>query len=51
LNSLSPGDTLEVFVDNPPSVRDVPLALKERGYKVEEPTTLDKGGWRLTVRV
>jgi len=51
LNSLSPGDALEVFVDNPPSVRDVPFALKERGYKVEEPTTLEKGGWRLTIRV
>jgi len=51
LSSLSPGDTLEIFVDNPPSVRDVPLAVKERGYKVEEPTSMEKGGWKLTIRV
>jgi tRNA 2-thiouridine synthesizing protein A len=51
LKSLSPGDTLEIVVDNPPSVRDVPITLKERGYKVEEPTTVEKGGWKLTVKV
>jgi len=51
LKSLSPGDILEVIVDNPPSVRDVPITVKERGYKVEEPTTLEKGGWRLTIQV
>jgi len=51
VRSLSRGDTLEVFVDNPPSVRDVPISLKEGGYKVEEPTTIEKGGWKLTVEV
>ena len=51
LKSLSSGDTLEVFVDNPPSVRDVPITVKERGYRVEEPTTLEKGGWKLTIQV
>ncbi len=51
LKSLSSGDVLEVFVDNPPSVRDVPLTLKEGGYKVEEPATLEIGGWKLTITV
>jgi tRNA 2-thiouridine synthesizing protein A len=51
VNSLSLGDTLEVITDNPPSVRDVPLTLKERGYTIDEPTSLKRGGWKLTVRL
>jgi tRNA 2-thiouridine synthesizing protein A len=51
VKSLSSGDILEVVTDNPPSVRDVPLTLKERGYKVDEPTSLERGGWKLTVKL
>jgi tRNA 2-thiouridine synthesizing protein A len=51
VKSLSSGDILEVITDNPPSVRDAPLTLKERGYKVDEPTSLEKGGWKLTVKL
>jgi len=50
LKSLSSGDTLEILVDNPPSVRDVPLAMKAGGYEVGEPMTVE-GGWKLTVKV
>lgn len=51
LRSLSLGDTLEILVDNPPSVRDVPQSVREKGYKVDEPAALEKGGWKLTVKI
>ena len=41
---------MEILVDNPPSVRDVPLAMKAGGYEVGEPMTVE-GGWKLTVKV
>ena len=39
---------LEVITDNPPSVRDVPLILEKKGYKVE--TRKENGYWRIVIR-
>lgn len=39
---------LEVITDNPPSVRDVPLGLEKKGYKVE--TKKENNHWRLVVK-
>lgn len=50
LGSLSPGDILEVILDNPPSVRDVPPALKEKGYEVSDVSSVDRGTWKIVVQ-
>ena len=49
LEDLSPDDVLEVVLDNPPSVRDVPEALRKRGY-TSEVTPFDKTKWKIVVR-
>ncbi|MEM2964834.1 MAG: sulfurtransferase TusA family protein [Candidatus Bathyarchaeia archaeon] len=49
LSELTQGDTLEVLLDNPPSVRDIPSALERRGYRVSEVLLLEKGVWKITV--
>ena len=49
LEDLSPDDVLEVVLDNPPSVRDVPEALGKRGY-TSEVTPFDKTKWKILVR-
>lgn len=51
VQSLSAGDTLQVITDNPPTVRDVPITIEKRGYKVEEPISLEKGGWKLIIKI
>ncbi len=48
LENLSVNDILEVLIDNPPSVRDIPLSLERKGYAVEE-LKVDKMTWKLTV--
>ena len=35
LESLSTDDILEVLIDNPPSVRDIPPVLEKKGYETE----------------
>ena len=49
LEDLSSDDVLEVVLDNPPSVRDVPEALGKRGY-TSEVTPFDKTKWKILVR-
>jgi len=49
LNTLSSGDTLEVILNNPPSVRDIPPALEEKGYRVSV-SRLDGSTWKLVVQ-
>jgi TusA-related sulfurtransferase len=51
IDALSPGDTLEVHLDNPPSVRDIPPALRSRGYDVDDPKETGDGTWIITVTV
>jgi len=50
LESLSSGDVLEVILDNPPSVRDIPPALKEKGYKVSDVSSIAEGKWKIVVQ-
>ena len=50
LENLSHDDVLEVILDNPPSVRDVPPALKDRGYEVLEVISLDPNTWKIIVQ-
>ncbi len=35
LENLAKKDILEVFIDNPPSVRDIPPALERKGYNTD----------------
>jgi TusA-related sulfurtransferase len=49
LEQLSAGDTLEVVLNNPPSTRDIPPALKDRGYDVDETVTVQQNVWKLVV--
>lgn len=49
LNALSSDEILEVTLDNPPSVRDIPPALEEKGYEVEV-SRLKGSMWKLTIR-
>ena len=50
LESLSSYDILEVTLNNPPSVRDIPPALKDRGYDVLEVLSLDTSTWKIVVQ-
>ncbi len=50
LDSLSPNNTLEVTLNNPPSVRDIPPALKDRGYEVSDVITIDSSTWKIIVQ-
>ena len=50
LEELELGQFLEVTLDNPPSARDVPRALKEKGYEVKGITRVDTLTWKITVR-
>ncbi len=50
LSILSPGDILEVLVDNPPSVKDIPPILEERGHKVDV-IQLDNITWKMLIHV
>ncbi len=48
LKTLTPDEKLEVIIDNPPSVREIPLSLERRGYRVER-TKVDENNWKLVV--
>jgi tRNA 2-thiouridine synthesizing protein A len=48
LNSLSSDSVLEVVLDNPPSVRDIPPVLEEKQYVVEV-SDVAKGAWKIIV--
>jgi len=48
LKNLTLDEKLEVFIDNPPSVRQIPLSLEKKGYKVEK-TKVDENNWKLVV--
>lgn len=51
LEGLSGGDILEVVLDNPPSIRDIPSALERRGYGDVDVTTSDDSTWKITVQI
>lgn len=51
LESLSSYDILEVILDNPPSVRDIPFAIKEKGYDVStNQSRVAKGTWKMFIQ-
>lgn len=50
LEELESGKILEVTLDNPPSAKDVPRALKQKGYEVKEITKVNTVTWKITVR-
>lgn len=49
LSNLSPNEKLEVILDNPPSVRDIPPTLEGRGYKVSI-IRLDSTTWKIIIQ-
>jgi TusA-related sulfurtransferase len=50
LNNISSEGILEVILDNPPSVRDIPSALKVKKYDVEV-SDVAKGTWKIIVKL
>ena len=50
LQSLPPEGTLEIILDNPPSVKDIPSAIEKRGDKKPEVIRVDKGTWKIIVQ-
>jgi len=50
LSELPDEAMLEITLDNPPSVRDIPLALKRRGHKVQDISRDNGSGWKITVQ-
>ena len=50
LNQITSGNILEVIIDNPPSVKDIPLALVEKGHVVET-FRIDSLTWKLKIQV
>ncbi|MBW2065422.1 MAG: sulfurtransferase TusA family protein [Deltaproteobacteria bacterium] len=50
LNKIPSGNLLEVMIDNPPSVRNIPAALEENGCKVEGISSLKRTEWKIVIR-
>ena len=51
LSQLDSGDTLEVTLDNPPSVRDIPPVLENTGFIVSDISSTGNGVWRIVIRL
>jgi len=49
LSNLCAEDILEVILDNPPSVRDIPLALEKKGYEVNV-SHPDSSTWKIVIQ-
>ncbi len=49
LEDLTKEEILEVIIDNPPSVRDIPPALEKKGYK-SEIVKIDKIKSKIVIR-
>jgi TusA-related sulfurtransferase/nucleotide-binding universal stress UspA family protein len=49
LNDIPIGDFLEVIVDNPPSIREIPPVLEKKGHKVADISSLDRTTWKMVV--
>lgn len=50
LSRLTSDDLLEVIVDNPPSAKEIPPVLEEKGYKVNI-SRLNSATWKITVQL
>ena len=51
IQNLSTGDTLEIMIDNPPSVRDIPVTLEKRGLTSLEIIRIDRGTWKILITI
>ena len=51
LQGLSAGDTLEVTIDNPPSVRDIPITLEKRGLDSPKIKRLNSNTWQIIIHI
>jgi TusA-related sulfurtransferase len=51
INGLSSGAELEIILNNPPSVRDIPPALEKKGHKVLDVSNANGSEWKITIRV
>ena len=49
MDELQSDDILEIILDNPPSVRDIPPALERRGYEVLDVLRTDNLTWKIIV--
>ena len=49
LNDIPIGDVLEVLIDNPPSVREIPPVLGKKGHKVADISSIDRTTWKIVV--
>lgn len=49
LNDIPIGDALEVLVNNPPSIREIPPVLEKKGHKVADISSLDRTTWKMVV--
>jgi TusA-related sulfurtransferase len=50
LEILAPGEVLQVALDHPPAVKDVPLSISHRGHEVLELRQDSATDWTITVR-
>ena len=50
LNEVPKGGELEVLLDNPPSVRDIPPTLERKGYSVTDISKVEGPKWIITVQ-
>ena len=48
LEQMNRGETLELLLDDPRGVRDIPRAAEAEGYAVGEPVAVN-GVWRLRI--
>ena len=51
IQNMSTGDTLEIMIDNPPSVRDIPVTLEKRGLTSLEIIRIDRGTWKILITI
>lgn len=51
IQNLSTGDTLEVILDNAPSVRDIPVTLRKRAYGKTDVKRIDSRSWKIIVQI
>ncbi len=49
MGELQSDDVLEITLDNPPSVRDIPPALEKRGHEVLDVPRIDSLTWKIIV--
>jgi tRNA 2-thiouridine synthesizing protein A len=50
LETLAPGDQVDLLVDDPRGARDIPRAAEATGHHVTD-VTAEGGSWRITIEV